>query len=91
MLKQKLSLSFLSKLIVQAIQLFSTIIVARVAGPSVLGTVSFGLAFVGMFRFIASLGLGSAHFKIMHEGYDQKDCTTTYAVLHLITKTLFCL
>ncbi len=25
----------------------------------------------------------------MHEGYDQKDCTTTYAVLHLITKTLF--
>lgn len=89
MLKQKLSLGFISKIIIQMIQMVSSIVVARVAGPTVLGTVSFGLAFVGMFRFIGALGLGSAHFKIMHEGYKQEDCTKTYAILHLATKTMF--
>ena len=89
MIVQKLSLGFLTKILIQFLQLVSTIVVARIAGPTVLGTITFGLAFVNMFRFMGTLGLGSAHFKIMNEEGNKADCTTTYALLHLITKTLF--
>ncbi|HEY9114845.1 MAG TPA: oligosaccharide flippase family protein [Bacteroidales bacterium] len=89
MLKQKLKTSFISKIFVQFLQMAATIIVARIAGPTVLGTIAFGLAFVGMFGFLNNLGLGSSHVKIMHEGYDKDKCVGTYTVLAVISKILF--
>lgn len=91
MLTQKLVLSFSIKIFIQMIQVVATIVVARVAGPSILGTVAFGLAYVSMFRFIGDLGLGSAHAKIVNEDEDLGRCNTTYAVLHVISKLGFVL
>ena len=89
MLKQKLKISFFSKLFVQLFQLCATIVVARIAGPTVLGTIAFGLAFVNMFAFIGSLGFGSAHVKIIHEEEDKAKCAGTYAILHIASKLMF--
>lgn len=89
MLKQKLKTSFLSKIFVQFFQLGASILVARIAGPTVLGTIAFGLAFVNMFAFIGSLGFGSAHVKIIHEEEDKAKCAGTYAILHIVSKLMF--
>ena len=79
MLAQKLILSFSSRIFVQLIQIIASIIVARIAGPGVLGTISFGLAYVTMFSFIADLGFGTAHVKKLSEGIDEAKCIGTFA------------
>jgi len=84
MLAQKLALSYSSKIAVQAVQMVAMFIVARIVGPTVLGTLAFGLAFVSMFLFIADLGLGSAHIKLISEGQDESKCIGTFAVLKSI-------
>lgn len=64
-------------------------IVARIVGPGVLGTLAFGLAFVSMFLFVADLGLGSAHIKLISEGRDEAACIGTYAALKSSVNVLF--
>jgi O-antigen/teichoic acid export membrane protein len=81
MLAQKLALSYSSKIAIQAVQMIAMFIVARIVGPTVLGTLAFGLAFVSMFLFVADLGLGSAHIKLISEGQDESKCIGTFAVL----------
>lgn len=83
MLAQKLVLSYYSKIFSQIIQIAVSIVVARVAGPTVLGTVAFGLAFVNMFKFIADLGIGSAHVKLISEGRDEAACIGTFAKMKI--------
>jgi O-antigen/teichoic acid export membrane protein len=85
MLKQKLILSYSTKIALQFIQIAASIVVARVAGPTVLGTVSFGLAYVTMFLFFSELGLGTAHIKLISGGRDIGKCISTYARLKYIT------
>ncbi|MBA7638229.1 hypothetical protein ES703_45882 [subsurface metagenome] len=89
MLKEKFSLAFFARLFVQFLQLIGTIFVARIAGPSVLGTVAFGLAFVDMFSFLGNFGLGGAHTKILSEGYDKDKCIGTFSWLYSLAKLLF--
>jgi|WetSurMetagenome_2_1015567.scaffolds.fasta_scaffold131329_2 O-antigen/teichoic acid export membrane protein len=60
------------------------LVVARLLGPKVVGTVAFGLAFVSMFLFIADFGLGSAHIKLISEGQDEAKCNGTFARLKLL-------
>ena len=91
MLAQKLILSYSTKIIVQFVQIVASIIVARVAGPTVLGTVAFGTAYVSMFMFIADLGIGTAHIKLLSEGRDEATCIGTYAGLKIFLTMLFCL
>lgn len=91
MLAQKLILSYSSKILVQFVSIVASIVVARIAGPTVLGTVAFGLAYVSMFSFIADLGIGTAHIKLVSEGKDLGKCISTYAVLKSITTGLFLL
>ncbi len=88
MLAQKLILSFSSKIVNKVLQLVGTIIVARYAGPDVLGTVAFGLAYVSVFGFIADLGTGTAHMKLIADGEDKATANTTYATIRLIL--IFC-
>ena len=83
MLAQKLILSYSSKIVIQFIQIVASIVVARIAGPTVLGTVAFGLAFVSIFAFIADLGIGSAHMKLVSEGQDVGSCISTYSFLKM--------
>jgi O-antigen/teichoic acid export membrane protein len=86
---QKLVLGYSSKIAVQVLQLFGMLIVARLLGPNVMGTVAFGLAFVSMFLFIADLGLGSAHIKLISEGRDEASCNGTFARLKIILVGLY--
>lgn len=89
MLAQKLVLSYGSKIVIQLMQIAASIVVARVAGPTVLGTVAFGLAFVSMFEFLADLGIGPAHIKLVSEGQDIGKCISTYSVFKIVNITLF--
>jgi len=90
MLGQKLVLSFSSKIIVKAIQFVGTIVVARIAGPTVLGIVSYGLAFVSIFGFIADLGTGTAHMKLVSDGNNNKaDCNKTFIIIRSGLLVLF--
>lgn len=89
MLTQKLILSYSSKIFVQFIQIAVSIVIARIAGPTVFGTLAFGLAYVSMFQFIAELGLGAAHLKLISEGRNIGKCISTYARLKLITIGLY--
>lgn len=79
MLAQKLILSYSSRIFVQFVQISATIVVARVAGAGVLGTVAFGLSYVTMFSFVANLGFGTAHIKKLSEGRDKARCIGTFA------------
>lgn len=69
MLAQKLILGYDSKIVIQFIQIAAGILVAIIAGPTVLGAVAFGLAFVSMFEFLADLGIGTAHIKLISERF----------------------
>jgi O-antigen/teichoic acid export membrane protein len=89
MLAQKIILSYGSKLSTQFIQIVASIIVARVAGATVLGTVSFGMAFVYVFLFLADLGTGTAHVKLISEGADLGKCVGTFTRLKLALTALF--
>jgi O-antigen/teichoic acid export membrane protein len=62
----------------QLIQVAVTIVVARIAGATVLGTVAFATAFVSMFIFISDFGVGSAHIKLVSEGKDEAACNGTF-------------
>jgi O-antigen/teichoic acid export membrane protein len=89
MLKQKIILNFLTKFVLQFIQIVASIIVARIAGPTVLGTVAFGSAYVTTFFFISDLGLGGAHIKLISEGRDEGKCMATYTLLKTFTTIFF--
>ncbi len=76
---------------VQFIQVAVSIVVARIAGPSVLGTVAFGLAFVSMWTFLSDVGIGTAHIKLVSEGQDEGQCISTFAALKTANTVLFVL
>lgn len=89
MLAQKLVLSYGSRILIQFIQIAASIVVARIAGPTVLGTVAFGLAFVSIFKFIADLGMGSAHIKLISEGRDEAKCIGTFIRIKIFLTGIF--
>ena len=89
MLKQKVILSYSSQIGFQLLQVAASIIVARVAGPTVLGTVAFGTAYVSVFMFVADLGIGTAHTKQISEGKDEGKCIATFSILKAVTTLLF--
>jgi O-antigen/teichoic acid export membrane protein len=78
MITQKLVLGYYSRLASQFITMVAGIVVARLAGPSILGTVAFGMSYVSVFGFVADLGLGSAHVKLVSEGRDLGVCNATF-------------
>ncbi|MCJ7448887.1 MAG: oligosaccharide flippase family protein [Bacteroidales bacterium] len=92
MLTQKLVLSYSTKLILQVIQMATGLIVARLVGPTVIGTLAYGLAFVTMFSFITDLGTGSAHIKLVSSGNFRQDiCIGTFTRIKLFLTILFIL
>lgn len=88
MIAQKLILSYGSKVTIQIMQIVASIIVARIAGPTVLGTLAFGLSFVSMFSFVNTFW-GPAHIKVVSEGRDLGTCVSTFSVLKCLTTALF--
>ena len=91
MLKQKLILSYSTQIVSQVLQVGASLVVARLAGPTVLGTVAFGTAYVSTLVFISDLGLAVAHIKLISEGRDEAQCLSTFTALKLGTTLLFVL
>lgn len=91
MLKQKLILSYSTKIGLQVLQIIASLVVARVAGPTVLGTVAFGTAYVSFLVFLADLGISTAHIKLLSEGQDEEKCNSTFAILKLSLIVIFVL
>lgn len=97
MLKQKFLVHFGSNFIVRILSLFAGIIVARVAGPEVVGTISYGTSYVMVWGFITGL-FGSGHIKLVSEGQDIGKCMAVYsrllvgsvAVYFLVVSVFFC-
>jgi len=89
MFTQKLALSYSSKLIVQLIQMATSLIVARLVGPSVLGVLAYGLAFVTMYSFITDMGTGTAYIKLIADGRDYKDVLGTYLRIKVALISVF--
>jgi len=88
MIAQKLILGYGSKIVIQAMTIAAGILVARIAGPTVLGTVAFGTAFVSIFSFVSSFW-GPAHVKLISEGKDLGKCISTFSVLKFLSTGLF--
>lgn len=89
MLKQKLALSYLSKIIIQAFQIGVTIVVARVAGASVLGTVAFATSFISLFLVFFDMGQGVAHIKLVSEGRNESNCNGVFFRIQIVLSFLF--
>lgn len=89
MFKQKFITIYISQIIGHVLQILASIVVAKIAGPTVLGTVAFGTAYVSSFSFIADLGLNTVHVKLISEGNDQKKLVGTYAVLKMVMTAIF--
>lgn len=70
-------------------QMVATLIVARIVGPSVIGTLAYGLAFVSMFSFVADLGTGTAHIKLIASGESEEKCLGTYLRIKLFLILVF--
>lgn len=88
MLKQKFILAFGVKLGISLITAITGIVVARTAGPEVVGTIGYATATVSLFSFITCL-FGPAHVKLVSEGQNEADCLKTYAILQFISVVLF--
>jgi O-antigen/teichoic acid export membrane protein len=86
---QKLVLGYSSKIAAQVLQMIGMLIVARILGPGVIGSLAFGLAFVSMFLFVSDLGLSSAHIKLISEGQDESKCNGTFARLKFLLIGLY--
>lgn len=89
MIKYKFILSYGIQFISLIISLVSGIIVARIGGPNVVGTLAFGMAFVSVFYFVSDLGLGTAHQKLVTSTDDNRDYISTFTVLKITTSFLF--
>ena len=84
MLARKLTFSFASRILVMIVGMVTSIIVARIAGPVVLGTFSSAAAIVSLFGLIGTLGLNSAHLRILPGSENPKVAISVFVILKAI-------
>jgi O-antigen/teichoic acid export membrane protein len=90
MLKQKFLIQFGSNISLKIIGIFSGIIVARLAGPEVLGQVSYGIAYASMFTFITGIW-GTPNIKMISEGNSLDKCLGVFIPLKTASIFLYLL
>lgn len=88
MLKQRFLVQFGSNFILHLTATLGGIVVARVAGPTVMGTISYATAYVGIFGFINGI-FGSPHIKLASEGRDHPECMAIISRISIITGGFF--
>jgi len=88
MLKQKFLIDFGAKFGIYLITALTGIIVARLAGPKVVGTIAYATSYVSVFSFITAL-FGSAYIKIVSEGENEADSIATYRQLYVISLVIY--
>lgn len=88
MLKQKFATQFGTNIIVKVVTMIAGFVVARIAGPTVLGTISYGTSYVSIWLFLTSI-FAAGHLKLVSEGRDHGDCVATYVWLKALSILLF--
>lgn len=88
MLKQKFIVQYGSMAITQIVGMISGIIVARFAGPSVMGMVAYATSYVSLFGFINGI-FGPAHIKLVSEGKEHSACMAVYTRLRIICALIY--
>ena len=88
MLKQKFLVQFGSNISLKILALVAGIVVARVAGPEIIGVLAYATAFVGVFGFLLGI-FGSSNIKLISEGKELGDCIATFTRLQLISFGFF--
>jgi O-antigen/teichoic acid export membrane protein len=83
MIGRKAFLAFGGNLVRHGLGYIGLFFVARLMGPEALGIVGFGFAYVGIITFLADLGFGAAHIKMVSEGRDAPVCIGTFAAARL--------
>lgn len=66
-----------------------TVVVARLAGASVLGTIAFATSYVSIFTIFLDLGQGVAHIKLISGGENEADCIATYSRITIVLTAVF--
>ncbi|MCK4951821.1 MAG: oligosaccharide flippase family protein [Gammaproteobacteria bacterium] len=84
MLARKLAFSFSSRMGVMVLGMITSIIVARIAGPVVLGTFSSAAAVVSLFGLMGTLGLNSTHLRILPGSQNPESAIAVFIILKAI-------
>ena len=87
MLSRKSALIVAVNILSAFISWIGLVAIARLWGgfaPTAVGVIGFGMAFIGLFNFIADLGFSSAHVKRISEGKDLGKCIGTYATIKIL-------
>lgn len=82
-------MSYASQIIINLLQVGVTIVVARIAGASVLGTIVFATSYVSMFMVFFDLGQGVAHIKLISGGREESACIGTFARIQIVLTLFF--
>jgi len=88
MLKQKFIVQYGSLAITQIVGMVAGIIVARLAGPGVMGIVAYGTSYVSLLGFINGI-FGTAHIKLVSEGREHSECMAVYTRLQIICALIY--
>ncbi len=88
MLKQKFIVQYGSMAITQIVSMVTGIIVARLAGPSVMGMIAYGTSYVSLLGFINNI-FGPAHIKLVSEGRNHRECMAVYTRLQKICALIY--
>ena len=88
MLKQKFIVQYGSMAITQILGMVAGIVVARLAGPGVMGMVAYGTSYVSLLGFINGI-FGSAHIKLVSEGREHSECMAVYTKLQIICALIY--
>jgi len=88
MLKQKFIVQYGSMAITQILGMVAGIIVARFAGPGVMGTVAYATSYVSLLGFINGI-FGPAHIKLVSEGRDHSECMAVYTRLQILCALIY--
>lgn len=83
MLAKKLTFTFASQAMAYAINIATSIVVARIMGPAVLGTFSSALALATLFAVVANHGLAVAHLRILPQAEDKAACNGSFLAAKL--------
>ncbi|MFO7535128.1 MAG: flippase [Kiritimatiellia bacterium] len=84
MIGRKAILAFSAQFFKNAIGYAAIFFMVRRLSPEAFGTFCFGFAYVGLFSFIADMGLGFAHIKKLSEGRDYRTCVATFLLLRFL-------
>jgi len=88
MLKQKFIVQYGSMAITQILGMIAGIVVARFAGPSVMGMIAYATSYISLLGFINGI-FGPAHIKLVSEGKDHSQCMAVYSRLQIICALIY--